>query len=793
MSQAVIRQFEVNSNKPAEVWQHAYPVGNGRLGAMSFGGYPSEQILLNEETIWQGRNHNENSPASMFVIEDVRKLMWQGKLLEAQNMLNKDFIVKEIANRAFQPMGFLKMKYNSNDSPQKYRRYLSMNDALAVTMIETQDGNKIKQEVFSSNPDDVIVVRIESQKKDALSMTIDLDRYAFYTTEALDDKTLVISGQAQHMDATGNGVNKGTRFHGAIRVATQDGHSVKSGNSLKVENATIITLYISAATDYNKAEPYVSLRRDRLQACLVTISKVENQPYSTIRERHIADHKTYFERATVELGTTSKKQLQMATDERLKAVKKGATDPDLIEDLFQMGRYMLIASSRAGTLPPNLTGIWNGEPNPVCDADWHTNINVQQNYWHAELTNLSDLHEPFITIVDDIRRGDGKRLAQKLGCRGFLITHATHLWKQAAFTGCTWWGIWPMGGAWSTSHVMEHYRFSQDKNYLAKTAYPILTDNVLFCLDWLVENPTTGKLVSGPSASPENGFLIDGTKEVINACMGPAIDQQIVYESFTDFLEASSILGISNELTSQISVAREKLAPTQISPKTGLIMEWDKDYTQNELNHRHYSHLYALHPGCEISEKTPELLEAARKTVELRQINGGVPHGWSRAALLNLYARLNEGEKAYSTITYLLNNNTLPNLMHTQAPIFFDGNGAGTAGVVEMLLQSHGQDDVIRLLPALPKIWQTGSFNGLCARGGFVIDLQWKNSVPVKATVYSKTGMPFRLRSDIQTNVVSNGKPVDIKFDSQKNCYCFDTTPRASYDIQFHVASSKKR
>jgi len=776
---AVIRPFVVWDSKPAAQWDHAYPVGNGRLGAMPFGSYPDEQILLNEDTIWGGRHSMQNRTDIQFLVEEIRECLFAGDFEQAHQKINGELLVPRITPRAFQPMGDLRIHHHVADgaSVKNYRRALSMNDALAVTEFDTAGGNHIRQEVFSSWPDGVIVVRIESRKPNGLSLTVKLDRFADFETTAIDDRTLVMNGQAQH-----NGTLKGTRWRAAARVLTEEGRTKTDDRSIVVEDARAVTIFIAASTDYNPRRPFLALRHDRAQACLDTLTTVETVPYETLKARHVQDHQRFFRRATVELGDTAAETLALTTPQRISKFRGGGDDPDLIEDLFQMGRYMLIASSRPGTLPPNLTGIWNANPNPVCHSDWHTNINVQQNFWHAESTNLSELHEPFITLIDDIRKGQGHLFAEKLGCRGFLITHATHAWKEAAFSGSSWWGMWPMGGAWSTSHVMEHYRFTHDKDYLRETAFPILKDNVAFCLDWLVEHPKTGKLVSGPSASPENGFHIDESEKVYMACMGPTVDQMIVYESFTDFLEAASVLEVEDEFVDQVREARAKLARPQIA-NDGRIMEWDREYREWRVGHRHFSHLYGLHPGCEITpEKTPELFEAAGKSVHTRLEHGGAVHGWSRGHAINLLARLQQGDNAYQSVRRILSRHTLPNLMHTQPPIFFDGNGAGTGGIAEMLLQSHGGE--MRLLPALPEAWPTGSFRGLRARGAFEIDLTWKDGNLAQATVRSLVGGEFRLRTDSEVDVRCGEETVNTTRDDS-GCISVSTREGETYELRF--------
>lgn len=786
---AEIRNFEVKDRKPATRWEHAYPVGNGRLGAMPFGDYPKEEILLNEETIWMGRGYVPNSMSAMFVIDEVRRLLWQGEYQEAQDKLMRDFMAKEVQPRGTQPLGSLKLNYLMPSSKIKStNRTLSLNKGIASSEIWTEDGYHICQEVFSSHPDNVIVVHIKSLTPKKLSLEISLDRYAGAASETIGDDIIVMSGMAKNEFPDPDNKkklvytdNQGTCFLGMTKVLS-DGWVCSDGRQLRVDNALDLVLLIAAATDYNTDNPYIPLKSDLEKECSETIFAAERQGYQQLLERHIADFCSYFNRAFVDLGTTKKSILEKTTPERIELVRKGAEDPDLIEDLFQMGRYMLIASSRRGTLPPTLTGIWNGNYRPHCVEDWHTNINLQENYWHAELTNLSDLHEPLIALLEDIRKGQGKQMASKLGCRGFVLSHATHAWKESVFSGHPFWGMWPMGGAWCCSHVMEHYRFTSDKNYLKGTAYPILRDNVLFCLDWLTENPQTGELVSGPSTSPENAFFIDGFKGIINICMGPTIDHQIIYESFTDFLEASKILGIADGLTRQVAGARERLAGTKIAPD-GRIMEWDKSYKEWEINHRHYSHLYALFPGCEITPETPELFSAAAKTIEGRQYKGGVNHGWSRAWLVNLYARMYEAGKAYDNVLYLVKYNTLPNLMHHEKMLFVDGNGAGTAGIVEMLLQSQGEKNIICFLPSLPQAWKNGSFEGLCARGAFEIGLEWENGQPRQAQVLSKAGNPFHLKYDRNIKVVCRGKK--IKTSQRQGVLSFSTRAGEKYTLLF--------
>lgn len=758
-----LREHKVWDNKPAEKWQHAYPLGNGSLGAMTYGGFPHEQILLNDETIWTGRLSPQNKTDLKFHIDAAREDLFNGKVDEAHEHVN-DLLAGRHSPRSFVPIGYMHINYDSTfygTELKEYHRQLVMNDGIASTEFETANGNKIKQETFSSHPDNVIIIRLESKKKGGLTFDLNLDRYAHFKAESLDNNTLMMSGQAQAYkeQITDMGNFEGTCWNAVARVINNGGSATANGSVISVKGANSVTVVVSSSTDYNYRQPFLTLRHDRKEACLETISKVENVAYDVLKDRHLQDFQGFLPRATVDFGDTPAKTLAKTTAERLDAMRKGVMDPDLIEDYFQMGRYLLISASRPGTLPPNLTGIWNARYNPKCHSNWTFDIAIEEAYWHCESTNLSELHEPYITLMDDIRLNQGKQLAEYLGCRGFTVGVNTHGWKEAAFSGNAEWGMWAMGGVWSAQHVMDHYRFTLDKDYLVNTGLPIMKDNVLFILDWLVENPHTGKLVSGPSTSPENNYYIGESRKKYTVSMGTTSDQMAIYGSLTDYIDAAEDLDLKDELYEQVVAAREQLARPQIG-SDGRIMEWAEEYKEWQVGHRHQSHMWGVFPGREITpEGTPELTEAAIKSMTVRiQKQPSWVEGWSRAHAFNIWSRLHQGEDAYKALTWLMDKKTLPNLMHQEPPIYFDGSGASTAGIVETLVQSH--TDLIQLLPALPAAWPEGSLRGICARGGFVIDMTWKDGKVVSAEILSKVG------GDCKVQV--NGEIVELNTEAGK-------------------------
>jgi alpha-L-fucosidase 2 len=516
-------------------------------------------------------------------------------------------------------------------------------------------------------------------------------------------------------------------------VLPEGGNISVSKDSIRIGKADAVTILLTAATDYRGGDPFL-ISGSQLTAA-------SEKKYEIIKQDHIADYQKYFKRVDFDLGKTD--AVYFTTDARIDAMKNGNIDPQLVELYYQFGRYLLISSSRPGCLPANLQGIWADGLYPPWSSDYHININIQMNYWPAEITNLAEMHEPFLQFIDDMRPDARKTAKEVYGCDGIVAHYTTDVWHFTEPTGQTTWGMWPMGIAWSCQHLWEHYLFNEDVVYLGEFAYPVMKEAAEFCCDWLVVNPKTKELVSGPSISPENRFKTS-EGQAASMVMGPTMDHMIIRDLLTNTIEASEILNIDDSFRKKMKRTLDRLAPMRIG-SDGRLMEWTEEFAEDEPGHRHISHLFGLHPGDQITmQRNPEFLEAARKTIEYRLAHGGGHTGWSRAWIINFFARLQDGEEAYENLIALLRSTTLPNLFNTHPPFQIDGNFGAVSGITEMLLQSHAGE--IHILPALPEAWPDGHIYGLCARGGFVVDIDWKNGELKKVGVYSKLGNECTLR-----------------------------------------------
>ena len=775
--------------QPAAEWNHALPVGNGRLGAMVFGTTAAERIQLNEETFWAGGPYDPTTTGGAAALPEIQRLLFAGDVEKAHDLFGRTMMGKPYEQMKYQSLGDLWLFFPGHEEVTNYRRELDIDAAISRVSYRVA-GVGYTREVFATAVDQVIVVRLTADQPGALSFSTELhgarnqshSNYGtgYFQWDGVPPDGLKIHGKSDDY----LGVEGKLRYAARLVAKSDDGEVEVDYKTLHVRNATTATLVIAAATNFVN---YHDVSADQVARVDAVLQKVASRSYEQLKADHMAEHRAWFRRVSMQLGSES--PIRLPTDERIARFADNP-DPGLAALYYQFGRYLLIASSRPGTQAANLQGIWNDMANPWWDSKYTVNINLPMNYWLAESANLSELTGPLRQLIQDVSVTGASVAKEHWGAEGWVLHQNTDIWRATAPMDGPSWGAWPVGGAWLTTHLWEHYLFTEDEDYL-REVYPLLKGAVVFLSDILVEHPENGWLVTAPSNSPENfparpgngRFFDEVTGSYLKArtmAVGPTMDMAIIRAVFENFRLAATQLGRDAELLEKIGRQRSQLAPLQIG-KHGQIQEWIQDWDEIEPNHRHISHLWGLYPGSAISpEETPQHAEAAAVTIRRRGTGGC---GWSYGHKIGFWARLYEAEPALAEFRALLTQSSLPNLFSLCGrALQVDANFGASAGITELLLQS--QRGVLQLLPALPAEWSAGSVQGLRARGGFQVDLDWSDGALDSAVLHSDLGNNCIIKTDRRVRITSAGEAVAVDSSDGKHAI-FETVAGAAYRIEF--------
>ena len=774
---------------PAKKWEDALPVGNGRIGAMVFGKNGEERIQLNEETYWSGGPYSTVVKGGYKVLPEIQRLVFEEKYLAAHNLFGRHLMGYPVEQMKYQCLANLHLFFPGQDSITDYKRWLDLETGIAGVSY-TANGITYQREVFASAPDQVIAIRISADRPGSITLTANLrgernqahSNYAtdYFRMDPYGNDGLVLTGKS----ADYLGVEGKLRYEARIKAVPEGGSIRTEDVNLIIEKANAVTLYFAAATNFVN---YKDVSADPHRRVDDYLEKIKGKSYPTIAGAAIADHQSYFNRVSLQLDHTDHSYLPVP--ERVKQIQS-SPDPSLAALSYQFGRYLMIGSSRPGTEPANLQGIWNDNMNPAWDSKYTTNINTEMNYWPVESGNLPECAEPLVRMIRELTDQGTQVAKEHYGARGWVFHQNTDLWRVAAPMDGPTWGTFTVGGAWLCTHLWEHYQYTMDPSFLAES-FPLMEGSVQFFMDFLVPHPNGKWLVTNPSTSPENfpdgggnkpyfDEVTAGFREGTTICAGSSIDMQILYDLFGYYIEAAKVLGKEDAFVQKVVDARAKLVPPQIG-KDGSLQEWADDWQSLEKNHRHYSHMYGLYPGKVLYEKrTPALVESYKKVLNER---GDASTGWSRAWKMALWARLGDGNRSNKIYKgYLKEQCTASFFALCGRALQVDGSFGVSAAVTEMLMQSH--DGFIQLLPALPDEWARGRFRGVCARGAFELDFSWNNKTLTQCTILSRAGKPCTLEYRAGMTIRSNGKKIPYK-KLPNGQLQFETTRNAVYTITY--------